>query len=280
MIKGKIININSTKYIVATDNGNYDCTLRGIFRKQKITPFVGDNVDINEKDNQIINVYPRTNELRRPFIANVDYAIVITSVKKPDLDLVLLDKLLVSIFASNIKPIICFTKVDLLNDNEKTDYLKIKDYYQRYYEVIENTQIDDFKIMASNKTLVLCGQTGSGKSSFINKISDLDLKTNPISDKLNRGIHTTRYVTLYRIDNFLIADSPGFSALDVNQFEKEDIKHAFLEFDNYECKYRDCNHLKEDGCKIINNDNIMQSRIDNYHKFIKEKDESSRKLFK
>ena len=124
MLEGRIKNINSTKYVVDVNDKEYNCTLRGIFRKEKITPLVGDYVEINEKELQITKIFPRINSLHRPHIANVDIALIITSVKKPDLDFVLLDKLLIHVLANNIKPVICFTKTDLLSEDELKTVLR------------------------------------------------------------------------------------------------------------------------------------------------------------
>ncbi|MBR4230547.1 MAG: ribosome small subunit-dependent GTPase A [Bacilli bacterium] len=282
MLKGRIQSINSTKYFVDADGTIYDCTLRGIFRKDKIIPLVGDYVEINEKDLQITKIFSRINQLKRPNIANVDIAVIVTSVKKPDLDLMLLDKLLVMINYSKVKPIICFSKVDLLDEKELNDYKIVKDYYQKIgVDIIENSDIKTFKKIASGKVLVLCGQTGAGKSSFINKIDrSFNLETKPISNSLNRGVHTTRYVSLYKIDDFFIADTPGFSALDLNELSKEDIQNGFIEFKKYKCQYNDCDHLNTDGCMVKNNKEILQSRYINYVKLMKEYYENSRKFFK
>lgn len=284
MLKGRIININSTKYIVDVEGTNYDCILRGIFRKQGITPFVGDYVELNELNHQIMKINERKNYLNRPKIANVDYAVIITSVKKPDLDLYLLDKLLVNIIVNKIKPIIVFTKLDLLNEIELKDINIIIDYYKKIsIPVFLNNEIDEFEKFVSNKVLVLCGQTGSGKSTFINKIDgSLNLETNEISNALNRGKHTTRYVSLYKIKDYYIADTPGFSSLDLNNLSIEDVKNSFIEFNNYSCKYQDCNHINTEGCKIIDNVNksIMKSRYDSYCKITRELNENSGKFFK
>ena len=282
MLKGRIKSINSTKYLVDVNDTIYDCTVRGIFRKKKLTPLVGDYVEINEENLQIVEILPRSNFLKRPNIANVDYAVIITSVKKPDLDLNLLDKMLVMINAYNVKPIICFSKIDLLTQDEYQNYLKIKDYYKNIgIKVLENTEIDELKKTLSGKVATLCGQTGAGKSSLLNKIDgSLGLETNPISESLNRGVHTTRYVSLYKIEDFYIADTPGFSSLTFEELDEETIRSGFIEFQKYDCAYRDCSHINTDGCKIENNNDILASRYTNYVKFIKEYHENSSKLFK
>ncbi len=282
MLKGRIKNINSTKYIVDVDDILYDCTVRGIFRKNKITPLVGDYVEINEDDLQITKIFPRINFLKRPNIANIDMAIIMVSVKKPDLDLTLLDKMLVMINAYKVQPLICFSKIDLLSDEEKSKYKIIQNYYHNIgIPVIENTELEAFKKIVSGKVVVICGQTGAGKSSFINMIDPLlNLETKPISESLNRGVHTTRYVNLYKIKDFYLADTPGFSALDLNELSKEDIRNGFIEFSLYPCEYNDCDHLNTDGCSIKDNSKILSSRYENYAKFMKEYYENSRKFFK
>ncbi len=282
-MQGRIIHINSTKYVVKTSQGDINATVKGIFRKEKIVPLVGDIVLLDD-ENRISKIYERRNFLTRPNIANVDIALIITSVKKPDLDLVLLDKLLVNVIGNNIEPVICFTKIDLLDKKELEYYKKIKKYYETLdIVVIENTAIAYFKKIAKDKIIVCCGQTGAGKSTFINKIDkNLKLETKPISSSLNRGVHTTRYVSLYEIDNFLLADTPGFSALDLANFTPQQIRDAFGEFKNSNCKYKDCMHIKTEGCEVEPKvgTKILNSRYENYLKFIKECHESSSKFFK
>ncbi len=281
MLKGIIININSNRYKVLSKTEKYICSARGKFRNDKITPLVGDNVLFNENTLQIENILERKNFLLRPMIANVDVAVVVTSTKSPSLDLNLLDKLLTIIHKNKIIPLICFTKIDLLNEKEKSEYLKIRKYYEKYYDVVDNTQISKFKKIIQNKVVVLCGQTGSGKSTFINKIDDkLNLETNEISKVLGRGKHTTRMVSLYKEEGFFISDTPGFSSLTLENISFEDLNHAFVEFDNYKCKYNDCNHINTQGCSIENNEEILPSRYENYKLFLKEIYENRSKLFK
>lgn len=284
MLTGRINNINSTKYVVDYEGKDYSCVLRGKFRNDNITPLVGDYVDFNEQEKQIVNILPRKNFLTRPNIANVDIALLITSAKDPDLDLILLDKLLVHVINKNIKPVICFTKSDLLNEKELKQLKSLMKYYEKIgFDVILNENVLKFKRLVRKKVVVSCGQTGAGKSTFINKMDEcLKLETKPISKALNRGVHTTRYVSLYKIENFYIADTPGFSALDLSNLTESNIKNAFVEFNKYNCKYKDCSHINTDGCMVIDNvgKDILQSRYDNYVKFIKEQNESSSKFFK
>ena len=281
MLEGQIININSNRYKVLCNDKEFICSARGKFRNDKVTPMVGDYVLIDKQNNQIIKILPRKNFLLRPNVANVDIALIITSVKKPNLDLYLLDKLLTLVTFNKIKPIICFTKIDLLNDEQLINFKKIRIYYEKLYDVIDNNQIEIFKQKVQNKIVVLCGQTGSGKSTFINKIDpSLNLKTNEISSSLGRGIHTTRMTTLYKEDSFYICDTPGFSSLDLVNIELEDLKKSFLEFNNYNCKFKECNHINTFGCQIENNENILKSRYENYTLFLKEINENRSKLFK
>ena len=181
MLNGIIVNINSNRFKVLANDKEYICSARGKFRNDKIIPLVGDNVLFNENTLQIEKILERKNFLLRPMIANVDIAVVITSTKEPDLDLNLLDKLLTVIHKNKIKPLICFTKTDLLNEEEKKNYLNIRKYYEKYYDVLDNTETTKFKKIIQNKIVVLCGQTGAGKSTFINKIDNkLNLETNEI----------------------------------------------------------------------------------------------------
>ena len=162
----------------------------------------------------------------------------------------------------------------MLTPNELKYLNKIKSYYNSIgISAINNTEIKSFEKLAKNSVIVACGQTGAGKSTFINKLNpNLRLATNEISLSLNRGIHTTRYVSLYKIKDYYIADTPGFSALDLTNFTKEQIKDTFIEFKDYSCKYNDCLHISTDGCNVISevNNTILLSRYKNYCRFIKE----------
>jgi ribosome biogenesis GTPase len=236
---------------------------------------VGDYVIINADDNVIETILERKNELDRPVIANVDIALIVTSTKKPNLDLNLLDKLISVITFNDIEPVICFTKLDLLNEIEKENIDNLRKYYEMIgIRCVYNTETADIKRLLDNNIVVLAGQTGAGKSSLLNMLDEeLDIETNEISEALGRGKHTTRHVELYEISDGYIADTPGFSALDLKDMNKEQLRDTFVEFRNYECKFRDCMHHKESKCGVkeaLEDKMILQSRYNNYLLFLEE----------
>ncbi len=273
MNKGIIIKINKDLYTVSSDTEVFDCRESGKLLYKKIKPTVGDYVLFDKDTLRINEILPRRNSLIRPLISNIDKLFIITSVKKPDFSSYLLDKLLLISLSNNIKPIIIFTKEDLLSFKEKLDINKYKKYYKSLgFKVYKNTQINKIKKEFKNSIIALTGQTGAGKSSLLNRLNkDLKLETNEISEALGRGKHTTRLVTLYKLFGGLIADTPGFSSLDLN-ITKEDIKKYSKEF-NIDCKYKTCKHINEEGCIIIpklNKNKIFDERYKNYIKLISE----------
>lgn len=277
-MKGLIIKNISNDYLVKTNKGEFLCKARGKFRNDKITPLVGDKVEIDEINNIILNIEKRKNSLIRPSVSNIDQALIVTSVKSPDFSTNLLDKLLVIISYNNIEPIICLTKLDLLNNKEKDTIKKYIDYYKNIgYKVITNENKRNFKTIFKDKITVLTGQSGAGKSSLLNMLDkNLELKTNEISKALGRGKHTTRHTELYEINDGFVVDTPGFSAIDLSNITKVAIRDNMKEmFDNLDsCKYRDCMHIKEDGCEVkrkVNNNEIIESRYNNYKSFIEGK---------
>ena len=274
-MEGRIIKNISNDYVVKVDNELYTCKPRGKFRISNLTPLVGDIVEIDGNNNYIIDIKKRKNSLIRPSVSNIDKAIIVTSVK-PKLDTNLLDKLLVLTMYNNIEPVICFTKLDLLNLEELKEINNVINYYNSIgYVTVKNTEIDKIKSILKNNLSVFVGQSGAGKSSLLNKLdSKLDLKTNEISKALGRGKHTTRHVELFEVCEGLVVDTPGFSSLDLSSLSNMDIRDNMKEmFDNLDkCKYRDCMHYKEDGCyvkSLVNDNVIMKSRYDNYISFLR-----------
>ena len=272
---GKIIKQVSNDYTVKSDK-LYICKARGKFRNLHITPLVGDNVEFDPDNKYILDILDRKNELERPSISNIDQAVIVTSVKIPDFSSNLLDKLLCIIEYNNIKPIICFTKLDLLTKEELDNIRTIEDYYRSIgYPVYENTDTN-LKDIFKDKITVFAGQSGAGKSSLLNRLdSNLNLEIGEVSIALGRGKHTTRHTELIELLGGMIADTPGFSAIDFTGMTKEDIRDNFIEFNKYrdDCLYKDCMHLKETDCKIkeLIGKEILESRYENYLKFIGEK---------
>ena len=275
-MEGKIVKIISNLCSVKVGDKIYNCKPRGKFYHEKLTPLVGDRVIIDEKNNYILEILPRKNYLNRPRVANIDTCIIVTSLKEPDLSLFLLDKILCLIINNSIEPIICFTKEDLLSEEELLSFKEIYNYYESInIKVVTNNELDKLTKYIDNKIVVLTGQTGAGKSSLLNKLNpEFNIDTNEISKALNRGVHTTRHTEFFNYKNALIADTPGFSSLDLSYLTKENIRDSFIEF-HYDCKFKDCYHLEEDNCLVkerVLNGEIRKSRYDNYVTLLKEKE--------
>lgn len=275
-MKGKIIKIISNLYTVQVKDKQLECRARGKFRNHAIVPLVGDNCLIDEENRYILDILPRSNALSRPSVSNVNAALIVTSVKKPNLSLNLLDKMISIISINGIEPILCFTKLDLLTKNEKKELQVVMKYYKKIgYKVIHNQEYKKLNKLLKNKMVVITGQTGAGKSTLLNKIDKkLNLKTDEISESLGRGKHTTRHTEIFKLKHFYIADTPGFSSLDFQNIEIEKIKDSFVEFQNYSCPFKDCMHNKERDCEVKNaveKKEILLSRYQNYLDFIKNK---------
>jgi len=271
-LKGTIVRQISNLYTVDVDGNLYQCRARGKFYHDKLTPLVGDKVIIDPNNNYILEILTRRNFLKRPSIANIDVCAIITSTKKPNLDLNLLDRLLTLVIHNKIRPVICFTKIDLLTKEEKQNLQKIIKYYQSLeIKVFTNQKLKKFTKDLKKQTVVLTGQTGAGKSTLLNKLNkNLLLETKPISKALGRGVHTTRHVELFKYKTSLIADTPGFSSLDLSKLTPQEIKNTFSEF-NENCEYHDCMHLLEPNCEVkslVKKGKILESRYLNYKKFI------------
>ena len=274
-MQGQIIKIVSDLHVVCCDGKTYPCKCRGIFRKEHITPLVGDYVLFNKEKKLIEKVLPRKNEFQRPKVSNIDQAFLITSLIHPDFSLNLLDKLIVLMEIHNVEPIICITKEDITDDNVKNGIFDILKYYKNLgYKIVSNQDLDCIADLLSNKTSVFTGQTGAGKSTLLNKLNpEWNLETGEVSLALGRGRHTTRVVELFELFGGKVMDTPGFSLLEFKGVPKSVIKDAFIEFKDYPCPFKDCGHIKEEECEVkkaVNDNNIMRSRYINYLSFIGE----------
>lgn len=285
MPEGKIIKALSGFYYVLGDEGIVQCRGRGVFRKNKVTPLVGDYVVYqaeNDLEGYILEIKERKNELVRPPISNVDQAILVFSAVEPDFSTTLLDRFLVLIEYNHIKPIICISKLDLPNETLKTKLDQYaEDYRNAGYTVILTSSetelgIDELAPYLEGEISVFAGQSGVGKSSLLNVLRpDLELKTDDISSHLGRGKHTTRHVELIEIGNGLVADTPGFSSLEFTDIEAEELTYCFPEIatESEHCKFRGCLHLSEPKCAVkaaVETGKIPEYRFDHYKDFLQE----------
>lgn len=274
-MRGQIIKISSDLHFVSYEEAIYPCKCRGIFRKEHITPVVGDYVLFNKDKKLIEEILPRKNIFQRPKVSNIDRAFLITSLKYPDFSLNLLDKFIVLMEINKVEPIICITKRDLLSNEEFIEIKKYLDYYEKIgYKVVYNTELEKIKELLKGVTSVFTGQTGAGKSTLLNKLNpNWNLETGEISLALGRGKHTTRVVELFEFLGGKVMDTPGFSSLEFKGYSKKEIRDAFVEFSMYPCLYKDCNHTKEEECVVkreVLANNILESRYVNYLNFIGE----------
>jgi ribosome biogenesis GTPase / thiamine phosphate phosphatase len=285
MPEGKIVKALSGFYYVLHNDQLIQCRGRGVFRKNKITPLVGDEVVFqaeNEQEGYILEIKDRKNELVRPPIANVDQAILVFSAVKPDFSTALLDRFLVLVEFNHIEPIICISKMDLANEEQMEMITKYANQYRAAgYKVMltsseTETGIEQLIPLLENKISVFAGQSGVGKSSLLNVLRpDLDLKTNDISSHLGRGKHTTRHVELISIGNGLVADTPGFSSLDFTNINAEDLTACFPELlkASENCKFRCCLHIHEPKCGVkqgVESGVIPSYRYEHYVNFLQE----------
>jgi ribosome biogenesis GTPase / thiamine phosphate phosphatase len=285
MPEGKIIKALSGFYYVLSGERTVQCRGRGVFRKNKITPLVGDNVVYqadNDSEGYILEVKERKNELVRPPISNVDQAILVFSASEPDFSTALLDRFLVLVEFNHIQPVICISKMDLVNEEERR---KIEDYAASYrdagYDVLLTSSekgigIDELLPFLERGISVFAGQSGVGKSSLLNALRpELELKTNIISSHLGRGKHTTRHVELIEIGQGFVADTPGFSSLEFTDIEAEELNFCFPDIRerSENCKFRACLHISEPKCAVktaVDNGEIPQYRYDHYKDFLQE----------
>lgn len=279
-----------TGRIIRSLSGYYDIQLdgteeiqrtraRGEFRKSKQKPLVGDFVDFeSDRDEGLIwAIHDRRNVLVRPPVANIDIAVIVTAVKEPNFTANLLDRQLVALEAAGVSPLIYFSKFDLLSSEEYQIMRKVvHEYRQIGYPVIESTApnaFDQLQAELQGKASVFMGQTGAGKSTLLNHLSpNLGLETGEVSKALSRGKHTTRQVTLIRVDDALIADTPGFSSYEVFDFSAETLDDFFPEFVavRSNCRFRGCLHLNEPACAVkeaVTVGTISQSRYNSYKAF-------------
>ena len=286
MINGKIIKGIGGFYYVDTEKGLYECRARGIFRKNKITPLVGDRVSISVVDEEnkkgvVEEIEERDTELVRPPIANVDKALIVFAIKNPAPNLSLLDRFIVLAEKENLEIVIVFTKVDLDADGELLEELK-SIYEVSGYKVIPvsnklKLNIDKIKEELKENTVVFAGPSGVGKSSLLNEVDkNFELKTGEVSDKIKRGKHTTRHAELLKLEcGGMVADTPGFSSLTLDDIDESELKEYFIEFDKHDdCRFGSrCIHENEPSCAVkeaVENGEISKKRYESYIQLLNE----------
>ena len=277
---GKIMKgIAGFYYVGVAESGVYECKAKGIFRKDKIKPLVGDDVEIEvlneeEKLGNIVKILPRRSELIRPAVANIDQALVIFAAREPKPNLSLLDRFLVIMEKQDVPVIICFNKQDLCDEEEVG---RLKEIYEACgYPVVlasakQGEGIEEIKSRLRGKTTTVAGPSGVGKSSLTNLLqNEVQMETGEISKKLGRGRHTTRHSQIIQIEeDTWLYDTAGFTSFYVEEIEKEELRFYFREFSKYEgtCRFQGCTHTHEPGCMVKNaleEGKISKERYENY----------------
>ncbi|MGE5632906.1 MAG: ribosome small subunit-dependent GTPase A [Caulobacteraceae bacterium] len=260
MLRGVIAKGIGGFYYVVTGKGTFECRARGKFRLKNITPLIGDNVEIEEDEKTgqgyIVQIEERKNQLIRPTVANIDQVIIVFAAKKPDINMILLQKFLVYAEYKKLSIVVCINKIDL--DEDKA-YMEVAEMLRSIpYMVIEtsvkaNIGIDELKDLLKDKVSVFAGPSGAGKSSMLNAIQPgLQLKTGDLSKKIDRGTHTTRHAELIKLDmRGMVADTPGFTSLNINEIEADKLQNYFPEFESFiNCRFPNCLHDSEPECGV------------------------------
>lgn len=278
-MKGKIIKGIAGFYYVHTCAGVAECKAKGIFRKDKIKPLVGDDVEIEltgetPLTGNVIKILPRQSVLVRPASANIDQALVIFAIVKPNPNYNLLDRFLITMEQQALKAVICFNKKDLASLEEQKELEKA--YGECGYQVLfvsgtGRQGMDEIRKCLKGKTTVVAGPSGVGKSTIINALyPEANMETGEISRKIDRGKHTTRHAQLFALDeDTFIMDTPGFTSLSLGEMEKEELQGYYPEFAEYEqnCRFGGCSHISEPVCGVkdaLENGKISQVRYRNY----------------
>lgn len=293
MEEGRIIKGISGFYYVSLKGGLYECKGRGILRKDKVKPLVGDwvqvsHLDTREKTGTLEKVLPRKNQLKRPEIANVDQVVIVLSVKNPSPSLMLMDKIIVLAEDLGLEVTLCINKADLEEEEEST-LKEIQEIYgpTGYPLIFSSAELEQgihaLRNNLKGKVSVFAGPSGVGKSSLLNAIKPgLELKTGAVSERIQRGKHTTRHTELIPVDeDSWIADTPGFGVLDIDEIQRENLRFYFREFLPYveNCKFTSCLHLKEPKCSVkdqVENGRISKKRYEHYVQIMSELSEKRR----
>ncbi len=246
-------------YYVQTDDGLIECKARGRFRKEGLTPLVGDRVEISVENGKgmLETICPRTNSFVRPAVANLDMLVLLVSEAIPVTEPFLIDRITAIAGDQNVPVVICVNKSDLQSGTTLAEIYSKAGYEVVLTSAVTGEGVEDLRRLISGKVVAFSGNSGVGKSSILNCLAPgLNIETGEVSEKLGRGRHTTRHIELFRLDdNTVVADTPGFPSFDTDQMEiilKENLQYAFPDFAPHlgRCQFHDCAHLKEPGCCV------------------------------
>lgn len=268
-------------YYVDTTNGIYECRARGVFRNKNITPLVGDmvQIDVDEcsRTGAVEKIEKRRNSLIRPPVANVTLMAIVVATASPKPNLYLLDKLIASAEYADIKPLICFNKTDLEKGDEIADIYEKAGFDTLRLSAETGYNLDKLKEELKDEVTVFAGNSGVGKSSLLNGLFNDELfETGEVSDRVERGKHTTRHSELKKLQGGgYIIDTPGFGSFDITLLEIQDTSGLFREFEPYiyDCRFRDCSHTVESGCRVLEaleEGKISKSRHESYVRLVNE----------
>ncbi len=280
MQKGRIIKIVSSQYTIDMDGTEVIAGLRGRMRRGQ-TPVVGDFAALEQIEDtwRVSHIEERRNRLLRPAIANVDQALIVTSAKDPDFSVHLMDRLIFLASMAGVEPVIVLTKSDKADELELAAIQQALEPYRKWYTVLEThpgSNDDELRELLKGKVSVLCGQSGAGKSSLLNRLDpSFKLRTQEISKALGRGKHTTRHTELHPVAGGLTADTPGFSSMDFARMDLSTLAPSLAPFQPYldECRFNDCAHLKEPDCAVkaaVEAGEIPRSLYEDYAQLLEE----------
>ena len=276
ILTGLIVKAISGFYYVETAEMLYECKARGVFRKKGISPCVGDRVNLsikNDSKGTVDEILPRKNSIIRPPLANLDRLFIVSSVAEPSPNMIIIDKITAVAVSKEIEPVIIFTKSDLGDCSELLEIYRNSGITALSYSIKTGEGRENILSLLENKISAFTGNTGVGKSSMLNSLfPEFEIQTAEISKKLGRGRHTTRHSELYKINGGYVADTPGFSTVDIERYEVvelDKIQYCFPEFDDYiyNCRFTGCSHTVEKGCAVlqaVRDGKIAKSRHESY----------------
>lgn len=269
-LKGTIIKGIGGFYYVKAAGNVFECRARGIFRKDGIKPMIGDNVDIDTDEGSIISIYERKNSLIRPPVSNIDTLVIVAATASPSPSLFLIDKMILNAEINGIEPVICINKTDIKDGSDIEKIYKSAGYKAFCISVKEDKGIEDIMPLFKNRVTAFAGLSGVGKSSLLNRITDMSTLTGGVSERIQRGRNTTRHIELFELkEGGYVLDTPGFSSFEPENINASDLWQYFPEMREYgdKCRFKGCSHISEPDCAVkalLENGGLEKSRYESY----------------